>query len=456
MLTEKDIIDLIASGEGYNVDFKRSVPAKVRDLTEEVCGFANSLGGFVLIGVADDGTVVGCDIDNAKRSAIEGSIGEVSPVLHHTLYQVSVAGKTVWVIDVPTGKHKPYFFGGSTYVREGANCQKLTNVDEIRESFQKNDRIYFDALPVPKARFYDELDRDNFREFRQEAGYSVSVPDEQIMENLRIFDDDNVPTSGGVLFFASNPEKYFFHAVLRCVMFKGCDKVMILDDKTFGGPLVQQYHKAMNWLQSKLEVQYIIDGAGPRKELWEIPMAAFKEAIINALAHRDYYEQGASITIEMFDDRVEITNPGELLPVVAKNFGRKSLSRNPLLFGLFNRMRLVEHIGSGIPRMNREMEGAGLPLPEFETEGMFTVTLYRKSRKKAAGGNSGPKPQKPHSILEAISQNPKVTLAEISRVMGISRTKVYMQVRQLKEKGILQRVGRRSDGYWVVNSKRNE
>lgn len=450
MLTEKDIKELIAIGEGYNVDFKRTVPAKVRDLTEEVCGFANSLGGYILLGVDDNGTVIGCDIDNPKRSAIEGSIGEVSPMLHHSLYQVSIEGKTIWVIDVPAGKHKPYFFGGSMYVREGANCQKLTNVDEIRESFQRNERIYFDALPVPKANFYGELDKDNFREFRQEAGYSANVPDEQILENLQIFDDEGMPTSGGVLFFSSCPEKYFFHAVLRCVMFKGQDKVLILDDKTFGGPLVQQYHKAIDWLQSKLEVKYIIDGAGPRREVWEVPMAAFKEAIINALAHRDYYEQGASVTIELFDDRVEITNPGELLPVVARNFGRKSLSRNPLLFGLFARMRLVEHIGSGIPRMNREMEDTGLPLPVFETEGMFTVTLYRKRRELGTEGNN--KPRKQQSVLEVISQKPRATMEEISASLSISRTSVYMQVKSLKDQGLLRHVGRRRDGYWVLTT----
>ncbi len=72
----------------------------------------------------------------------------------------------------------------------------------------------------------------------------------------------------------------------------------------------------MSWLESKLQVAYKIEGAGPREEIWEIPLTVFKEAIINALSHRDYYEQGASIMIEMFDDRVEISNPGGLLPLI--------------------------------------------------------------------------------------------------------------------------------------------
>ena len=150
MLTEKDIRELVLGGEGFNVDFKRSVPSKVRDIAEEVCSFANSAGGYVLIGVDNGNQIVGAEIDNNKRSAIQDAIGEISPMLHYDMYRVEVDGKNVWVIDVPSGKSKPYFFSGSTYIREGTNCQKLTNVDEIRNVFQRNDRIYFDAIPLPK------------------------------------------------------------------------------------------------------------------------------------------------------------------------------------------------------------------------------------------------------------------------------------------------------------------
>lgn len=86
---------------------------------------------------------------------------------------------------------------------------------------------------------------------------------------MRVFDDNNVAKSGGVLFFDKHPENIFFHAVVRCVMFKGMDKVYIIDDKTFGGPLLQQYNKAIEWLKGKLQVAYKIEGTGPRKEVWD-------------------------------------------------------------------------------------------------------------------------------------------------------------------------------------------
>lgn len=136
----------------------------------------------------------------------------------------------------------------------------------------------------------------------------------------------------------------------------------------------------MQWLQGKLNVRYDIEGqgAGPRKEIWEIPETAFKEVIINSLSHRDYYDKGAVIHIEVFDDRVEISNPGGLVSAIAEaEFGHRSHSRNPLIFGLFARMHLVEQIGSGIRRINQVMNEAHLPEPIFRKEGIFVVVLKR-------------------------------------------------------------------------------
>jgi len=361
------------------------------------------------------------------------------------MYDVNVDEKKVWVIEVPSGRNKPYFFSGCTYLREGANCQKLTNVEEIRDVFQRYERIYFDAIPLPKVNIMEQLDEENFCEFKRDAHIVSNIDDFQVLDSLKIFDDNNAVKSGGVLFFAKNPEQVFFYAVVRCVLFKGTDKVYILDDKTFGGPLLQQYNKAIEWLKGKLQVAYEIEGIGPRKEVWEIPLEVFKEAIINALAHRDYDEQGAGITIEMFDDRVEITNPGSLLPVVAKNFGRKSLSRNPLIFGLFTRMHLVEHIGSGIPRMRKDMLDAGLPEPAYDTDGMFTVTFRRPFKQ---GKTQLTEVQT--SLIHIVKNNPSLTMEQIGMELGIGRTSVYKIVKGLKDMGILEHKGRKNDGAWLV------
>ena len=108
MTNTETIQSLIDSGEGYNVEFKVRVPSIVRELTEEICAFANADGGYLLIGVDDNGQIIGTGLENDKRSAIQGSISEISPALHCDMYAVNIEDKTVWVIDVPSGKDKPY------------------------------------------------------------------------------------------------------------------------------------------------------------------------------------------------------------------------------------------------------------------------------------------------------------------------------------------------------------
>jgi len=452
MLTSEEIKVLVNSGEGYNVDFKLRVPSKVRELSEEVCAFANAAGGYLLIGVTDKNEIVGNAIDNSKRSAIQDSIRDISPAVHTSIYSVEVDGKIVWVIDVPSGKNKPYVLSGAIYVREGANSQKLTKVEEMRDFFQQSDRIYFDATPCPKFDIRTQIDDSNFKSFRDESRLNESISNEQILENLQVFDDNGVIKRGGVLFFAKHPEDLFFQAIVRCVLFKGTTKVHIIDDKTFGGPLYLQYQQAMAWVQSKLQVAYLIEGAGPRKEIWEIPLTVFKEAIINALSHRDYYEQGASITIEMFDNRVEVSNPGGLLMSVKKDFGHKSMSRNPLIFGLFTRMHLVERIASGIPRMREAMKEAKLPKPIFHTDGMFTVIFERPNQELVLTEANTTKALSKNqlAIILLMKENSHITLTEIENTLDLSKTTVYKNIKHLREHGYIDRSGSDKTGNWVI------
>ena len=247
------------------------------------------------------------------------------------------------------------------------------------------------------------------------------------------------------MFFGKQPERKFPHAVTRCVLFKGTTKVYIIDDKTFGGPLYQQYLQAMAWLESKLQVAYKIEGAGPREEIWEIPLTVFKEAIINALSHRDYYEQGATITIEMFDDRVEVSNPGGLLPIVAKDFGHKSMTRNPLIFGLFTRMHLVERVASGIPRMQNAMKEANLSEPEFHTDGMFTVVFKRKNNSDIDGTVN----ENEQNVLNLIKKEEGLNAIEISKRIFKSLRMTKRYLKSLNDKELIEfRGAPKTGGYF--------
>lgn len=313
----------------------------------------------------------------------------------------------------------------------------------------------FDAIPCSWFNIYTDADEQAIKDFRTEAKLSPSTANKQIFENLELFTDNGVAKNGAAMFFGKQPERKFPHAVTRCVLFKGTTKVYIIDDKTFGGPLYQQYLQAMAWLESKLQVAYKIEGAGPREEIWEIPLTVFKEAIINALSHRDYYEQGATITIEMFDDRVEVSNPGGLLPIVAKDFGHKSMTRNPLIFGLFTRMHLVERVASGIPRMQEAMREANLPEPEFHTDGMFTVIFKRGISIKNDTVNdtvNNTVNSKEQEVLNIIKQYPGLNSSKIARLIGKSVPTAKRYLNSLVRLDLIEFRGAQKNGGYYWNS----
>ena len=456
MLNDKQIKSIANSGEGYNAEFKVNLPSNLKSITEEVCAFANAAGGVVLIGVDDKNTIKGVTLDNSKRSAIQNSIGEISPPLQCDFYIVDVDGKDIAVIEVPSGQNKPYVLSGAIYVRQGPNSQKLTTVEEMRDFFQQADRIYFDEAPCTEINSATDLDKENITVFRIEAGLNDAISNEQVFQNLRLTTKEGYLKNGAVLFFAKEPERFFEKAVIRCVAFDGTDKRYIIDDKIMTGALYQQFLKSMYWLHSKLDIRYDIEGEGskPRKELWEIPETAFKEAIINSLAHRDYYDKGGRITIELFDDRVEISNPGGLVSAIPRNeFGKRSSSRNPLIFGLFERMRMVEQIGSGISRMRDLMKEEGLTPPEFDIDGMFTVTLRRPfDFEMWVNKWVNLLSEKRILILREIHKNPTIKKTELAEIINQGLTAVDRSVEILKNIGILEREGTRG-GNWILHYK---
>ena len=135
MISADDIKNFVLGGEGYNVEFKRSVPSKVREISEEVCAFANAAGGVVLMGVDDSNQIVGINIDNSKRSAIQNSLNEITPSLNCLFHEIKLDNKAIFVIEVPSGVSKPYVLSGAIYIRIGPNTQKLTTAEQMRSFF---------------------------------------------------------------------------------------------------------------------------------------------------------------------------------------------------------------------------------------------------------------------------------------------------------------------------------
>lgn len=173
----------------------------------------------------------------------------------------------------------------------------------------------------------------------------------------------------------------------------------------------------------------------------------------NAICHRDYYDTGANIMVELYDDRLVFTNPGGLLPIVAKDFGHMSKSRNPKIFELFTRMDLVEKVGSGIPRIAAEMKAAGLPAPEYKTDGFFATILYKAIKVSPENDNDREKTtlsKRQLSIISLMKENKQITTKELKSRLHISITTVNREIKELKKKEFITRKGGDKGGEWMI------
>jgi ATP-dependent DNA helicase RecG len=452
-MTDKEFQNILSQGEGYNIEFKRSIN---KDLPKEICAFANASGGKIFIGVNDNNTVPGVKFNNKSASSLQNYISSVNPTPEVKVSEIKCGEKKVLVLDCHSGNQKPYMALGSIYIRLGANAQKLISPNEIRAFFQEQNKIYFDLSADSRFNYPEDFDNDTFEKFKQRVGIKSGNEQEIILQNLRLLNEDKQLRNAGILFFGKNPEQLFPHTAIRCMLFKGKNKRYIFDDKIFEGNLPKQFYDALGYLKQKLELRYKIEeqSTAERKEELELPVSVLREALINAIVHRDYEESGGKIHIEIYDNRIEISNPGGLIAAIPQTqFGKRSLSRNPLIFGLFMRMRLAEQVGSGILRMRENMRDAQLPAPEFHTEGLFVVTLYRPVDFEAWLENTDKQITKNQvHILRAIHADPNITHFALSEKLGLSTTAVGNNIKKLKTIKLLERMGSDKSGYWTLKT----
>ncbi len=237
----KELHDLIASGEGYHLELKETVD---KSFMEEVCAFANSSGDRIIVGVSDNGRILGCPTDNRSRSLVQDSLRALQPNLDVTIEVID----SLFVVTVPEGSDKPYACPKGFYIRNGANSQKLAR-NEIVELFQKEGRIHFDELRNDKAVFKDDFDDKAFSAFLATAGISNTIEQATLLRNLSCMTDEVKLTNAGVLFFAKDIDFIMNNAVVVCILFKGTQKVHILDKKDFSGNILENINNAVAFVQ---------------------------------------------------------------------------------------------------------------------------------------------------------------------------------------------------------------
>ncbi len=440
-MNKKELEQLISQGEGYHLEFKESLSTSI---SKEICAFANSDGGRILLGVNDDGEIKGISINNSLRSQIIDIARKLDPSLVIELEKVY----NVLIINVPEGKDKPYRCSSGFYIRQDANSQKLTR-DEIYDFFRDLGKLPFDDKPTKSKDFNKELVKEYFNRVGIKAPANKNT-----LLNLGVIDDKGYLNSTGVLFFTDNPKRTFINAYITCARYKGTEKVNVIDRKDFEDDLVSQVERAMEFINRNTRLEYEIKGL-QRKEIPEYPTEAVREAVLNAVMHRDYLERGANVQIDIFDNRLTVTNIGGLIkPLTIKTLGTKAIRRNSLIADLFHRIHFVEKMGTGIKRIKEECKKHGNVIFKAEANGYFIAKFILKKVTNKVGEKFGEGSEKSsEQILDLIRNNKKISAREIATIIGISSRAVEKNIAVLRKNGILKRIGPAKGGHWEIVEK---
>ncbi|MBN2770566.1 MAG: putative DNA binding domain-containing protein [Spirochaetes bacterium] len=373
-MNKKELKFILQEGEGYLIEFKE----KVANLDKEMVSFANGAGGRIFIGISDDNKIIGIKVTNKLKSQIQDIANNCEPPVKIFMEEY----ENILIVKVIQGDDKPYSCSSGFYTRIGPNAQKMSR-DKIIEFFKSEGRIKFDELMNLKFDYKKDFDKNKLEHFLRLAKISQVLDVPSILLNLGVAEKQEgnvIFNNAGILFFAKDLSKFYRHAKITCALFKGTDKVHVLDRKDFNDDVVSNIDKAMLFLSQHIPVRYEFDGSPQRKEFYQVPLEALREAIINATCHRNYFEYGANIMVEVFDDRVTITNPGGLVPGLKKeDFGTISILRNPNIAALFHRIEYIEQMGTGINRMQKEVKEYGLVPIEFKFSTFLTASFSRKS-----------------------------------------------------------------------------
>jgi ATP-dependent DNA helicase RecG len=269
-------------------------------------------------------------------------------------------------------------------------------------------------------------------------------------------------TNAAIILFGKKPKKFFNNAIVKCGRFRGTGKEFI-DMKDFEGNLFDALDKILSFFKEHLRVSARIEGI-IRKEKLEIPLEALREAVINALIHRDYFDTGFTY-IKIHDDKVIIANPGNLPEKISiKDLFKEheSKPRNPLLASTFYYTGLIDAWGHGIQNIITALKKENLPLPEFEqSAGSFRIISQRRKRDEIeeVGEKDLEKDLEKITtnqkrIFFEIRKNKHITNKELSAIVGINEKNIRNNISKLKKKGLLKRIGPDKGGCWKVLRQR--
>lgn len=376
---------LISSGENLQIEFKEKIE-NPDSLAAEMVALANSKGGDILIGVADKGGIKGIEKSiKLEEWIINVARNNCEPALLPEFSYQEIDAKVIGLLHIFQSSEPHRVKGSKFYIRVGSTKQEAT-IEEIRRLFQARGKVQFDESPVVNSNFHD-LDFGVFNDYCKKV-YSVKSQFKFLDRNLLLKHHVLVPSENqemmsiaGLLVFGKNPQSFLKYSGITLMHFRGVKKS--IKDKITGleleGNLPQLIKGAEDFLKTNLKIKSTMDGF-KRIDIPEIPFEVLREALVNAVCHRDYSIFGNKIRVLIFKDRVEIRSPGRLPNTVElKNLGDSPpFARNQLIVGLMNRLGYIENIGQGILLMRERMMKHNKTMPIFQEKGEeFIVTLKK-------------------------------------------------------------------------------
>lgn len=396
MFNPDDINDLQYSTEKQIID-RKSARINPRDFSTPVVAMANADGGYLAIGIEDDGTITGID-------AYEKNINELLRVpFDYCVPSVAVENVTLDVIDKdgkPNHVLRMHVLPSAlvitnqadeVFLRVGDKSKKM-NFDQRLQLVYAKGVKYFEDTPVEGATIQD-LDLDFVNSYLDKIGYTKGDAEFYLRHNndfittvdgLNGF-EDHISTAA-ILLFGTNPQRFFPRARVRFVRYEGKtaevgDRMNVVKDKKFTGRILDQVQESIAFIKTQIREYTKLGKDAKFQTIPEFPEFCWTELIVNAVAHRDYSIEGTDIQIKMFDDHFVVESPGILPGMVRINNIREfHFSRNPKIVELLNEYDLVKEFGEGVDRIYRDMEAAGLPEPSYkQSEFMLYAELKNKN-----------------------------------------------------------------------------
>ncbi|MEN6370436.1 MAG: ATP-binding protein [Armatimonadota bacterium] len=439
----------MTKGESEKLEYKTSL-GEWKEIVESVAAFATSKGGVIQIGVTPDGQHAGVQLGKGSIEDLANKIKRnVEPPQYPSLSIEGDEASAVVTLTIAESPIKPVWAFGRPLKRVGRTNQQLTPQETQRLSESTTGRTW-DALVCGEFKA-EELGREAVEDYLKRVGQSLDSSSKTVVENLGLYTSRGI-ANGAVLLFGQDPQRYFPDAQVKCARFKGTASIDFIDEHTLDGSVISQLEAALAFVERNTQRSIVITGKAAHDVVAEYPLEAVREALANAICHRDYAMPG-TVQVRIYDDRLEVWNPGPLPPgILVDDLYREhpSCPRNRKLALAMHRARLIEQWGTGTLRIVAACKSAGLPVPEFVSEmGTFIVRFKKVAAADNLPDNAGLNSRQVELVAH-IQINGSITAKEYQSIFQVSTRQAIRNLNNLIEIGVLVREGKARNTRYIL------